>query len=185
MSYDLALEKAWLDIESLSERKRFSIKMLADEYEIDLENRRILSVSCNAQPKEYISIILLHYLIQKLRLKELPKPLREWIDFYKLEGGDTYYSVFRSRVIEVLLRKYGRNPQVLWEVLGRVPARKVQIGDVGIVIQVFEEVPMLVVLYKADEEFEPEANVLFDKNITEIFCTEDIIVLAEMIAHLL
>jgi len=38
---------------------------------------------------------------------------------------------------------------------------------------------------KADEEFGPDANILFDKNISGIFCTEDIVVLTELIVHLL
>ncbi|MCM8799424.1 MAG: hypothetical protein NC900_01650 [Candidatus Omnitrophica bacterium] len=77
MGYEVALEKAWSELENLTDKKRFAIKMLTDEYEIDLEERRILSLSCNAQPKEYIRIILLHYLIKRLKLKALPQPSGE------------------------------------------------------------------------------------------------------------
>jgi len=34
-------------------------------------------------------------------------------------------------------------------------------------------------MQRGDEEFGPEANILFDKSITDIFCTEDIVVLSE------
>jgi hypothetical protein len=37
-------------------------------------------------------------------------------------------------------------------------------------------------MWRPDEEFGPEANLLFDKSITGIFCTEDIVVLAGIIA---
>jgi hypothetical protein len=47
----------------------------------------------------------------------------------------------------------------------------------------FEAVPILIELWEADEEFGPEANILFNKTITKIFCVEDIVVLAEVVAR--
>ncbi|MCM8794159.1 MAG: DUF3786 domain-containing protein, partial [Candidatus Omnitrophica bacterium] len=139
----------------------------------------------NAPPKEHIQIILLHYLIQKLRLKVLPHPKGEWIDFRQIPGGEVYFPAFRKRVIEVLIRKYGKHPEGLLERLDYFPAKRVQTADVGIIIEVFDNVPLLICLYRADEEFLAEANVLFDENISEIFCTEDIVVLADIVVHLL
>ncbi|MCM8798446.1 MAG: DUF3786 domain-containing protein [Candidatus Omnitrophica bacterium] len=185
MGYAQALEKAWNDVTNLTAEKRFNIRMLSDEYEIDVEKRSVLSLSCNAPPKEHISIILLHYLIQKLKLKVLPSPQADWIDFRYLEGGNVYYPAFRKRVIEVVLRKYGRNPEGLLDVIGRLPAKRIQIGDIGIVVQVFEEIPILISLYRGDDDFGPEANILFDRSIKAIFCTEDIVVLADIVVHLL
>jgi hypothetical protein len=37
-------------------------------------------------------------------------------------------------------------------------------------------------LWRGDEEFGPEANLLFDRSITEIFCTEDVVITAEIVA---
>ena len=42
---------------------------------------------------------------------------------------------------------------------------------------------MLITIWKADDEFGPDANILFDKNITKIFCIEDTVVLTEIVAH--
>jgi hypothetical protein len=53
---------------------------------------------------------------------------------------------------------------------------------VGIVLEAFERVPVLISLWRPDEEFEPEANMLFDKSITQVFSTEDIVVLAGLVA---
>ena len=55
----------------------------------------------------------------------------------------------------------------------------------GIIIHPIQEVSILITISKADEEFGPDANILFDKNISDIFCTEDIVVLTEMVAHLI
>ena len=60
---------------------------------------------------------------------------------------------------------------------------KADIGDISYIIQAFSEVPLLIALFKADDEFGPDANILFDKDITGIFCTEDIVVLTEILVH--
>jgi hypothetical protein len=185
MGYDQALERAWNEIAALSGKKKFSLKFLADEYEIDYEQKRILSLSCNVPAKEFLSIILLHYLIQKQKSGVLPQPGGDWVDFRQIEGGDAYYPAFQKRVIGTLLRKFAARPDALWEVIERLPAKKAQVGDRGVVIEAFPEVPVLVTLWKADEEFKAEANLLFDRNIRGIFCTEDIVVLAELVVRAL
>jgi hypothetical protein len=70
----------------------------------------------------------------------------------------------------------------LYSVLDRLPGIRVKEADIGIILDVFAGVPALIELWRADTEFGPEANLLFDKSITGIFCTEDIVVLAESIA---
>lgn len=184
MAYQRALEKAW---EALSEvrpeEKIFHTGLLSDNYTIDAESRTILSDSCNVSAKEYTAIILLHYLTAKLRSKTLPPQTGIWIDFKELECGEGYYPAFKKRTIDQILRKYGPNPGSIKDVLKRLPGEAADKGDAGVVIHPFKEISILVTLSKADEEFDADANILFDKNISDIFCTEDIVVLTEMVVH--
>ena len=183
MSYDVALAKAWLDLEGITKEKKFSISLLTDEYEIDLDNKRILSLACNVQAKTHVSIILLHYL--KKKLKGLPQIDLEWMPFNQLEGGSGYYPAFEKRVLQPLVRKYGDNPEAILDNLSRINAKKAEFKDVSIQVDVLEGVSFLVTLQKADDEFGPEVNILFNKSIKEVFSTEDIVVLAEFIASAL
>ena len=48
--------------------------------------------------------------------------------------------------------------------------------------EAFENIPVLIKLWKADAEFAADANMYFDASIKNIFCTEDIVVLAGFIA---
>ncbi|MBL7129938.1 MAG: DUF3786 domain-containing protein [Candidatus Omnitrophica bacterium] len=180
MGYDIALSKAWSEFENLAKDKALSVRFLADEYNIDLANKQILSLSCNVPTKEYLSIIILHYLTKKI--EGLPVVSGEWIDFRQLDGGQGYYPNFRKRVIESIKRKYGSNPDTLLNLSERFNVKRVQLADVSIVVEVFDNVPILIELWKGDEEFGPEANVLFDKSIKDILCTEDIVVLAGFVA---
>jgi hypothetical protein len=181
MGYDVALSKAWLELEGVTQDNTLSVKFLVDEYTIDLENKRILSLSCNVPAKDFLSILILHYLTQKL--KGLPLISGEWINFRQLDGGQGYYPNFKKRVIGTILRKYGSKPDALLNLTKRFNAQKISLADIAVVLNTFNKVPVLIELWKADNEFGPEINVLFDKSIQEIFCTEDIVVLAEFIAH--
>jgi len=180
MGYEIAINKAWEELDKLSKDKTLSLKFLADEYDVDLENRKVLSLACNVPAKDFTAIIILHYLIQKLR--GLPKLTGEWLSFKELSGVEGYLPAFRKRSIEPIIRKYGQHPETILSVLERLPAKKVNQGDVGIVLETFVGVPVLITLWRGDDEFGPEANILFDKSITKIFCTEDIVVLAGIIA---
>lgn len=185
MSYQIALEKAWNEISKLTEDKRFSVRFLADEYDADLDAKRVFSISCNIPAKEHIAVIILHYLIQKLNLKILPAPTGNWISFQQLDGGDGYYPTFKQRTIDVVLRKYGQNPEGLLEATERFDAMRLPIGDVAVSIEPFENVPILITMWKGGEEFAPTANIVFDESTCKIFCTEDIVVLTEIIVHAL
>lgn len=83
----------------------------------------------------------------------------------------------------MIMKRYGDNVFDILSVLHNLPAKKINRADVAIVVEAFQGVPILIELWQADEEFGPEANILFDKTITKIFCVEDIVVLAEVVAR--
>jgi hypothetical protein len=180
MSYEPALKKAWKDLLKLNTSQNISVKFLDDEYTIELAKQKVFSSASNAPAKDFTAILILHYLAHKL--KGLPPVVGEWLSFKELAGVEGYYPAFRKRVIEPIIRKYGNNPEFILEALKRLPGKKADQGDASIILEVFPEVEALVILWRGDEEFAPEANVLFDQSITQIFCTEDIVVLAGFIA---
>lgn len=183
MSYAQAIEKAWSRVSALTTEKRFSVPFMSDAYSINLADRQIMSDSCNTPAKDYTSIILLHYLIKKLTYGTLPPPSGEWIDFNQLEGGEGYYPAFKKRTIDHVVKKYGADPDSLLKLTERMNAKKSDVNDVGLIVYPFGEIGILITMSKADEEFGPDANILFDKNISKIFCTEDIVVLTEIVVH--
>ncbi|MBM3245373.1 MAG: DUF3786 domain-containing protein [Candidatus Omnitrophica bacterium] len=180
MAYDIAINKAWEALTGLVTGNTVSVKFLQDEYSVDFMKKTVTSLACNVPAKDFTAIILLHYLAQKF--KGLPELTGEWLTFRELAGIEGYYPAFRERAIEPVIRKYGNNPEGIFSVLGRLPARIAEFKDVSIIIDAFPEVPVLIKLIRPDQEFGPDANILFDRSTTGIFCTEDIIVLAGIVA---
>jgi len=180
MSYEAAKKQAWDELNALNPKVDLAVKFLADEYSVDLDAKEVLSLSCNTPAKDFTAILVLHYLMKKL--KGLPRISGEWLTFREFSGIEGYYDAFRKRSIEPIIRKYGRSPESLLTVLERLPGKKAEGGDFGIVIDAFEGVPVLIKIWKADEEFGPDANIYFDRNVSSIFCVEDIVVLAGIVA---
>ncbi|UCB56849.1 MAG: DUF3786 domain-containing protein [Candidatus Omnitrophota bacterium] len=181
MGYEAALSKGWSDVESLSQEKTHQVQFLNDTYTLNVEDKSILSDACNIAAKPYLSILLLHYLAQSL--KGLSSVKGEWITFQQLSGGQAYYPVFSKRVVEPLIAKYGSNPQALLDALKPYRAEPSGMADASVILNVLEGVPILIQLWGGDEEFKPNANMLFDKSIMDIFPTEDVVILAEIIVR--
>ncbi len=179
MGYEIALKNAWNKLTQISAERKFSVKLLADEYSVDLDNHSVLSLSCNVPAKDYAAILILHYLVAKA--KGLPRIKDEWLTFRELAGVEGYEQAFRQRVVERIIKKYGKHPEGLLSVLERLPGKKIMQADVAVVLDVFAGVPALIEMWKADDEFGAEANLLFDASIKEIYCIEDSVVLAEFI----
>jgi hypothetical protein len=180
MGYDVAINKAWNDLAKLRPGENLSVKFLADEYSVDLQKKKVFSLACNVAAKDFPAILILHYAVQQL--KGFARLAEEWLTFREFSGIEGYYPAFKKRAIEPIIRKYGKNPAGLLDCLDRLPAKRVEGADISIVINAFEGVPVLIQLWRADQEFGSDANMLFDRSITRIFCTEDIIVLGGLVA---
>ena len=181
MEYQDALSKAWHELSELNFDKKCSVHFLSDTYDIEPEKKTIFSVSCNIPAKATTGILLLHFLIKKIH--GMPPANGEWISFKELTGGEGYYPTFKKRVLDVIRKKYGENPEAIFGLEERFRAKREETGDASVVFNAFEGVPVLVTLWRGDDEFGPECNLLFDKSVARIFCTEDIVVLSEIVAH--
>lgn len=179
MGYEVTFQKAWEELRQEAKEEKFIVPFLADKYEIDLQASKVLSLSCNVGAPEHVSILILHFAIRRLR--GLPPVKNEWISFQQL-GVQGYYDAFRKRALEPLIRKFGKNPQNLLISAQRLGAKKIQYGDCAVILEAFENVPLMITVWGADEEFSAEANILFDSSIREIFPVEDIVVLAGFVS---
>jgi len=175
MGYKAALEKAYGE---LSEQT--TVRFFSNDYQVNPEKRTLTNLTAEKDAPEFIAVLVLHYIIKKLA--GLPPPTGKWISFKALEGGEIYYPAFRKRAIEPVLKKYGANPAGLLSNIDRLGAEKESAGDCSIKLNPFEGVPVLVTVFASDDEFPADANVLFDESIKQIFATEDVAVLAGLVA---
>ncbi len=182
MGYEVSLKKAWEELVALGKDK-FHVKFLSDEYEVDFSNKRIFSLSCNIDAKDYYKILILHYLANEDKILDIEKD--NWISFKEMDGGKIYFPAFHKRTIIPILKKYGDNPTGIFERCNVLNAERINTGTAGISIRVFPKVRIGIILWAKDEEFDADCNMVFNYSIKNIFPTEDVAVLGGIVANLI
>jgi hypothetical protein len=122
-------------------------------------------------------ILILHYLI---RAKGTPLSNKA-ITYQELSEGSVYFPSFFKRAVQPLIDHFGRSPERLIELSKALGGVQTDYGDVAITIPAFSRVPVTLVLWKGDEEFPPNGNILFDSTILDYLSSEDINVLCQTI----
>ena len=159
-------------------RKVIIVQYLNQPYQVTLPEVEISLIGRQEKVPVRDRILILHYLIQAkgtpfankvITLRELP------------EGGN-YFPTFSKRAIKPLVDHFGQEPHRLIDAAEKLGGRRGDYGDVAVAINAFSRVPITLVLWRGDEEFAPEGNIIFDSTISDYLTTEDINVLCEIIA---
>jgi hypothetical protein len=128
-------------------------------------------------------ILYLHYLCGALASKGAGAK-GEWISFQEIPDGRFYMDAFQRRAKNPMVMTFGEKPELLLkvatEVYGAAPFDQ---GDVSVVVQSLPLVPIALILWKGDEEFPPEGNVLFDRSIVGLLSAEDVAWLSGMVVY--
>jgi len=180
MGYEASLERAWDELGMLS-LEDAAVSFLGEKYQVRASERSVLQPS--GSPAEQMhAVLILHYLIGLL--KHGYHPRGEWISFKETKGGELFWPAFRESVIKPLLQSFQSDPERLIRVmLERLAGRRVEDGDVAVELAAFPDVFVRLVFWKGDEELPSEASMLFDRNLTEIYSTEDVAVFLMAVAR--
>ena len=186
LAYRLACEKLTQieDIEQqcrktgaqyIASQKAITIEYLSQSYLITLPEVEISLASREKEVPLRDKILILHYLTQT---KGTPLTNKA-ISFKELPEGAGYFPTFYQRTIRPLVNYFGNEPHQLLNMAKKLGGREADYGDAAVTINAFPQIPITLVLWKGDEEFAPEGNVLFDSTISDYLPVEDIIVLSE------
>ena len=175
---DIEQQCARSSAEYLAAEKAIIVTYLNRPYRVTITDTEIsLQESPEAVPLRD-KILLLHYLTQA---KGTPLSNRV-ITFKELPEGGSYFPTYYKRAIKPLVDNFGHEPERLWEIARILGGRPADYGDVAVTVEAFPCVPVTLVLWRGDDEFPPEGNILFDSSISDYLTTEDINVLCETIA---
>jgi hypothetical protein len=123
-------------------------------------------------------ILMLHYLITAKGTPATGK----LIGLRQAPGGMCEHASFSREVLTPLLNHFGKEPERLVEAAAKLGGTRVSYGDVAVSIKAFPRVSVVIVLWRGDDEFAPNASILFDSTVTDYLSTEDMSVLCERIA---
>jgi hypothetical protein len=153
------------------------ISYLNQPYHITLPDAEISLEDSNVEVSQKDKILILHY----FTLAKGAPATGVLVTYKQLPGGISYFPAFSQRVIAPFVRHFGKNPEMLIKTTARLGGRETDYGDVSVIVNAFDYVPITLVLWRGDEELAPNGNILFDSNISDYLSTEDITVLCETI----
>jgi hypothetical protein len=135
-----------------------------------------------ADPKEVPlqeQVLILHY----LQADPSAGVSGEWVAYREIPGATFYFGAFVKRAVDPLKKAFGQNAAEFGRAAERLKGEPAGIGDMGFEFRVFPKVPVRVILYAGDEEFPPEANILFDRSIARMLSPEDVAWMAGMLVY--
>lgn len=158
--------------------RKIIIKYLNQDYRIDLPEVNI-SLIDNPVPVELRDkILILHYLTQATGAS-LSGQL---IAYQELKEGATYLPSFFKRAVKPIIDYFGPTPERLLDAAAEIGGYKTSLGDFAVTIPAFKRVPITLVVWRGDDEFPPNANILFDSTILDYLPVEDVNVLCQTIS---
>lgn len=131
------------------------------------------------EPPLQEQILLLHY----LQAKEQICLEGKWVSFREIPGASFYVGPYMKRTTEPLKKVFGYDPQGFVQTAAKLEMTPVKVGDVGGELEILPGVPVQIILWQGDEEFTPEASILYDDSIRYVFCPEDVAWLGGMLVY--
>lgn len=125
-------------------------------------------------------VLILHY----FEASSTDAPSGQWVAYREIRDASFYFSAFVKRAVEPLKKVFGNRPAALEKPARLLGGRSLaDLGDAAWEFRLFPRVPIQLIVYAGDEEFPPEANILFDRTIGGILSAEDIAWLAGMLVY--
>ena len=146
----------------LSDRDSYIITFLNTEFVVDLSNKQIFSIlpDSSKQSTNFLQqLCLLAYLINA---QDIPFA-NKLVKGETLPGGQFFFRGVHGIPTEKLKNAFGEQPETLYQFEKQFSAKRCEFGDASIQFNILPRIPLTVVVWKGDEEFEPRASVLFDQ----------------------
>jgi hypothetical protein len=154
---------------------RIGLRCVGHDYQILYPAGTVLQ-SDDSPADVNVSILLLLHLMEATGREQAGR----WISFEQLPGGAGYLAAFRGRVVQPILRAFGRCPERLAEAALGLGGEPLDLGDVAMRIPALPRVPIAFIVWRGDDEFSPSVSVVFDASVEGYLDSEVLTVLAEL-----
>jgi hypothetical protein len=124
----------------------------------------------------WLAILTIHY----LNNADGTQPAARLKHFREFKDGHFYEPAFNRRTKDVLVSVFGTDPSPMIRAAQKLNGRVLESGDAGVELPYFPYVPITCIVWKGDEEFPPEASVLFDETAGLFLSAEDMAVAGQM-----
>lgn len=160
----------------LNDSEALYITYFEQKYRIDRKNGMI---ALDDDPERYLTfhtIISIYNLFYYAKSGAAVKG--EFVPFRKVKRAAPFDPAFQRTVLKPLAKSFEGHADLLEKACRSLHGTPVRQGDVGYVINAFDCMPLTVIFWDGDDEFEAQANILFDADITDFIHEETVVCIA-------
>ena len=157
--------------------KEFYVNLLGREYAIAHPDYAIRALDGGALPALPVQTFLLRYLLES---RDVPWN-GSWKTFREMPWGEMYIKPYTGRVLTRAAFTFGTRVEAFRAACGKMGAEPVPHGDAGFRFRLVGDYQMQILVWAGDDEFPPNAQVLYSDNFAEGFAAEDRVVAGDIL----
>ena len=157
--------------------KEFYVNLLGKEYGISHPEYQIRAVDGSALPPLPTQTFLLRYLLEGKKVMSTGN----WLTFREMPWGELYIKPYTGRVLTRAAFTFGTRVEAFQKAAEAMGAEKVSHGDAGYVFNLIGDYKMQILVWAGDDEFPPNAQVLYSDNFADGFAAEDRVVAGDIL----
>ena len=174
---DLNPEEAAQRIGAKWDGIEFYVNLLGREFAISHPAYAIRAVNCGNLPPLPTQTFLLRYLLEG---KQVPWG-GEWKTFREMPWGELYIKPYTGRVLTRAAFTFGTRVAAFRTACEKMGATPVSHGDAGYLFSMIGGYQMQILVWEGDDEFPPNAQILYSDNFSEGFAAEDRVVAGDIL----
>ena len=161
--------------------KEFTLKLLGKAYAISHPDYAIRALDDEKLPPLPTQTFLLRYLLE---CKEVAWK-GEWKTFREMPWGELYIKPYTGRVLTRAAYTFSFKLDAFSKAAEKMGATAVKHGDAGFLFDIIGGYRMQIMIWAGDDEFPPNAQILYSDNFAEGFAAEDRVVAGDILITML
>ena len=155
----------------------FYVNLLGREYAISHPEYAIRPLDGGTLPPLPVQTFLLRYLLESKQVAWSG----EWKTFREMPWGEMYIKPYTGRVLTRAAFTFGTRVAAFKAACEKLGALPLPNGDAGYQLDLIGDYQMRILVWEGDEEFPPNAQVLYSDNFAEGFAAEDRVVAGDIL----
>ena len=157
--------------------KEFYVNLLGREFAISHPNYAIRALDEGKLPPLPTQTFLLRYLLESRDVAWSG----EWKTFREMPWGEMYIKPYTGRVLTRAAFTFGTRVAAFRAAAEKMDATAVRHGDAGFEFDLVGGYKMRILVWEGDDEFPPNAQILYSDNFADGFAAEDRVVAGDIL----
>ncbi|MBE6922139.1 MAG: DUF3786 domain-containing protein [Ruminococcaceae bacterium] len=157
--------------------KEFYVNLLGREFAISHPDYAIRALDGGALPPLPTQTFLLRWLLEA----RVTQWLGQWKTFREMPWGEMYNTPYTGRVLKRAAFTFGTRLDAFRAACEKLGGTPVSPGDAGYEFTLMGNYKMRILVWEGDDEFPPNAQILYSDNFAASFTAEDRVVAADIL----